>query len=193
MKTVLVIRLMLLVGLAAVPGCATHALWAEADLGGWCRPAGDATLRLFHPSDSQDILVVYEEVTEGHQGRRPRAYFLFENISRIKRQQPPKFVKIISNNSLDPVPVFSAGDAVSVPAPTTFAVISADKTWFTLYSTRGPAGPYALPAYLNEKGKMERLALTPLAATTDLSLIGGAVYGLYVAGRNGYLNGLTIP
>jgi hypothetical protein len=41
-------------------------------------------------------------------------------------------------------------------------------------------GVYTLPVYYDGMGKMERLVLTPLAATADLTIVGGAV--VYLVG-----------
>jgi hypothetical protein len=81
------------------------------------------------------------------------------------------------------------------PAPLLYAVLSTHKLWFTFYSSGTVVGSYALPVYRDGLGKMERIALTPLAATADLTMIGGAVaavagYG-YVEGRCGVPSGWT--
>jgi hypothetical protein len=194
MKSAFLVKWMLLLpALAAVPGCVTHALWQDANLGTRHQPAEDSNLRLFRGGEPRELLVLYQESSEARKSTLTRAYLLYQNERRIERQQPPKFVSIDSARGLVPVPVFPAtnGAATSPPSPL-FAVLSADKLWFTLYSSGSPVGSYALPVYRDGMGKVERIALTPLAATADLSIVGGAVavvggaiYGLARAGYNG--------
>jgi hypothetical protein len=50
-----------------------------------------------------------------------------------------------------------------------------------VYSSGASVGLYTLPVYYDGMGEMERLALTPLAATADLSIVGGAVAYLIFA------------
>jgi hypothetical protein len=58
-----------------------------------------------------------------------------------------------------------------------------------LYSSGTPVGTFALPVYRDGMGQTERIALTPLAVTADLTIIGGAaavavgaLYGLAQSG-----------
>jgi len=191
MKSMALMRwMLLLLAVAAVPGCATHALWADADLGTWHEPSSDSTLRLFRSGQPGELLVLYQESIEPHDARRMRAYLLHRNASRIERQKQPKFVKIDSVRGLEPVPVFSATNAAAAsPKLPLFAVLSTNKVWFTLYSSGTDAGSYSLPVYCDGRGRMERIALTPLAATADLTIVGGAIGAyagyLYVVSRAG--------
>jgi hypothetical protein len=180
----------LLLAIAAVPGCATHALWVDANLGTWHQPAADSTLRLFRSGQPRELLVLYQETSEPHGARRTRAYLLYRNASRIERQKRPKFVKVDSVRGLEPVPVFLATNAASAsPPPPLYVVLSTDRMWFTLYSSGTAVGSYSLPEYRDGMGKMERIALTPLAATADLTIVGGAIGAVagyaYVMGRAG--------
>jgi hypothetical protein len=189
-------RMLLLLAVAAVPGCVTHALWEEANLGTRHQPADDPTLRLFHSGEPRELLVLYRESAEGHDLTRTRAYLLYQNESRIERQRSPRFVKIESVRGLEPVPVFAATNApVSSPPPPLYAVLSSDKLWFTLYSSGAPVGSYTLPVYRDGMGQTERIALTPLAVTADVTIVGsaaavvaGALYGLARAGYSGPLD-----
>ena len=177
--------MLLLLAVAAVPGCATHALWADADLGTWHEPAGDSAMRLFRSSQAGDLLVLYQESIEPHDTRRIRGYLLHQNECRIERQKQPKFVKLDSIRGLEPVPVYSATNAAAAsPKPPLYAIRSANMVWFTLYSGGADVGSYSLPVYRDGRGKMERIALTPLAATADVTIVGsaiGAVAGLWYA------------
>jgi len=181
----------LLLVVAAVPGCATHALWADANLGTWHQPSGDPALRLFHSGQPRELLVLYKdkESSEGIEATRTRAYLLYQNQSKIERQRPPKFVETESARGLEPVPVFPATNAAAGPSqPALYAILSADKRGFTIYSSGIPVGTHALPAYRDGMGQMERIALTPLAATADLTIVGGAaacaVGAIYVLAHN---------
>jgi hypothetical protein len=180
---------LLLLAVAAVPGCATHALWAEANLGTWHQPSSDSTLRLFSSGQPGELLVLYQESCEPHDARRTRAYWLYSNASRIERQKQPKFVKIDSARGLEPVPVFSATKPSPLPAPAIYAILSTNKLWFTLYSSDTFVGSFALPVYRDGMGKMERIALTPLAVTADVTMVGGAIGAvagyMYVSGSSG--------
>ena len=190
MKSVAVMKwMLLLLAAAAVPGCATHALWADSNLGTWHQPSSDSTLRLFHSGQPGELLVLYQESTEPHDARRLRAYLLYQNAKRIAWQKHPKFVNIDSAHGLEPVPVFADTNLDISSAPPLYAVLSTNKMSFTLYSSSTAVGAFSLPVYRDGMGRIERIALTPLAATADATVIGGAIgvaagY-LYVVGRAG--------
>jgi hypothetical protein len=195
MKSLALMRwMLLLLAVAAVPGCATHALWADADLGTWHEPSTNSTLRLFRSGQPWDLLVVYQESIEPHDARRMRAYLLHRNESRIEKQKRPMFVKIDSFRRLEPVPVFSATNAAA-PSPKLplYAIFSTSNVWFTLYSGGASVGSYSLPVYRDGRGRMERIAVTPLAAAADATIVGGAisaVVGLWYAEARGGASGL---
>jgi hypothetical protein len=174
-------RLLLsLVPAVAGGGCATHALWTKAELDDCNLPAQNANLRLFADGSSEDLVVVYDEYSERHDSTRTRAYLLRQNQNRIERQRSPLFAKTKSVSALKPVPVFLATNAISSPSPPFYAVLSTNDQSFTLCSNGHVTGPFALPVYNDGKGKVERIALTPLAATADLTIVGG-VLGYYCA------------
>jgi hypothetical protein len=181
--------MLLLLAVAAVSGCATHALWADANLGSWHQPAHDPTLRLFRGAQPGELLVLYQESSEPHDARRTRAYLLYRNASRIERQKHPKFVKIDSIRGLEPVPVFVGTNGAGAVPPPLYAVLSTNNLWFTLYSSGTIVGSYSLPEYRDGMGRMERIALTPLAVTADVTMVGGAAAAvagyIYVSGRAG--------
>ncbi len=177
--------MLLLLAVAAVPGCATHALWDDSNLGTWHEPSSDSNLRLFRCSQPADLLVLYQESIEPHDTRRIRAYLLHQNECRIERQKQPKFVRFDSVRGLEPVPVYAATNAAAAsPKLPLYAIFSTNKVWFTLYSSGANVGSYSLPVYRDGRGQMERIALTPLAATADATIVGGAigaVVGLWYA------------
>jgi len=186
MKSMALMRwMLLLLAVAAVPGCATHALWADADLGTWHEPSTNSNLRIFRSRQAGDLVVLYQESIEPHDVRRIRAYLLHHNQNRIDRQKQPEFLKIDSIRGLEPVPVYSATNAAAAsPKLPLYAILSTNKVWFTLYSGAAEVGSYSLPVYRDGRGKMERIALTPLAATADATIVGsavGALVGLWYA------------
>jgi len=92
--------MLLLLAATAVPGCVTHALWEDANLGTRHQPAAEANLQLFRSGDPRELLVLYKESAEGKETTLTRAYLLYENERRIMRQRPPKFVEIDSTRGL---------------------------------------------------------------------------------------------
>jgi hypothetical protein len=193
MKSVPLINwMLLLLAIAAVPGCATHALWAEAELGTHHGPADDSALRLFRCDQPRDLLVLYQEASGRHDRGRIRAYRLYQNASRMEQGRPPRFLRIDSTIGLEPVPVYHAANAVPAsPTPPLYAIVSGDKVWFTLYANGAAVGSYSLPAYGGGLGTMERIALTPLAFTADATIVGGAIAA--VAAAEVYQNGWRGP
>jgi hypothetical protein len=175
----IMIWMLLLMAVAAVSGCATHALWTESELGTWHEPAANTPLQLFRDRQSREVLVLYDESCSRHHEIRARAYLLYRNEGRIERQEHPAFVKTDLARHLEPVPIFfdDAAAAGAPPSPV-YAVLSTNQFCFTLYSSGAEVGFYTLPFYYDGMGKMERLALTPLAATADLTIVGGAVFYL---------------
>jgi hypothetical protein len=180
------ICLLLPLAIAAVSGCATHALWSESNLGAWHEPARDTALQLFRNGESRDLLVLYEEAATRHHSVRARAYLLYQNEGRVDRQRPPRFVKFDSASGWDAVPVFTNATALVTPSPPLYAILASNQLCFTLYSSGTAVGLYALPVYYDGMGKMERLALTPLTATADLTIFGGAIlyYGGYAVANS---------
>ncbi len=177
-------RLLLLSLLPAVAGggCAINALWTKADLDDCNLPAQRANLRLFAEDSRGDLVVVYDEYSERHDSTRTRAYLLRKNQSRIEQQRSPLFTKTNSFWGLKPVRLFLTPSAVPTPPPPFYAVLSTNSQSFTLCSNGHLTGPFALPVYNDGKGKAERIALTPLAATADLTIVGGVLGYSYVAG-----------
>ena len=68
---------------AAVSGCATHALWTEANLGTWHEPDSNFPMHLFRDGQSGELLVLYKESRDVVIRRLDRAYFLYQNEHRI--------------------------------------------------------------------------------------------------------------
>ncbi len=164
-------------------GCVTKVLWQNNTFEAYNEPAAHSNLRLYLGADqTTDLLVVYTEVSERHDGLRTRAYWLNDNQRRVTKHLPPHFTSAHSERSLQAVPIFYEPTPQGAQFPEGFsAVLSSNEQSFTLYCTNRQIGTYDLPTYSDGKGKIERIALTPLAAAADLTIVGGAVGGYFCA------------
>ncbi|HEY3914124.1 MAG TPA: hypothetical protein VGN61_06520, partial [Verrucomicrobiae bacterium] len=158
-------------------GCATKALW-NADLDNSNLPAQKVNLRLYAANSDADVLVVYDEYSERHDTTRTRAYLLNQSESRIEQKRAPVFVKTNSFAELKAVPIFISTNAGSIgsSAPV-YAVFSTNTQSFMISRAGQVAGPYELPVYDDGRGRAERIALTPIMATADLTIVGGVIGG----------------
>jgi hypothetical protein len=164
-----------LLPLLAGGGCTTHKLWSTSGFDNFNTPAENLNLRLFAGAPDGDLLVVYNEYSERHDKTRTRAYLLRKNQIRIEQQRPPLFAKTKSFAGLNPVPVFVTTNAIASASTPFYAVLSTNSQSFTLCSDGHVTGPYPLPVYNDGKGQVERIALTPLTATADLTIVGGVL------------------
>lgn len=162
-------------------GCATNALWNKAQLDAWNEPAANSKLQLFDASQQKDFLVVYEEYSERHDSTRTRAYFLNQNEMRVEQGRKPHFVSAQLSRELLTIPVWETLPLANTTfPPTVYAVISTNKQSFTIYSNEQGTN-HDLPVYNDGWGRTDRIALTPVAVVTDLTIIGG-----YLACQLGY-------
>ena len=168
-------------------GCVTNALWNKTQLDAWNEPANDANVHLFEAFQQKDFLVVYDEHSERHDSIHTRAYFLNQNQKRVAQGQKPHFVSARLSHKLPPVPIFQ-----TLPESDTnfsqiiYAVISTNKQSFTIYSGKEKTD-CSLAVYNDGRGQTDRIALTPVAVTADLTLVGGFlgcwfIYGLAESG-----------
>jgi hypothetical protein len=156
-------------------GCATNALWNKAPLDAWNEPASNPNLCLFDVSRRKDFLVVYDEYSERHDSVHPRAYFLYHNQKRVTQGQKPRFVNTRLSRELPPVPIFQNPPEPSTNSPPTiYAVVSADKQSFAIYSGQGKTA-FSLAVYNDGRGQIYRIALTPIAVTADITVVGGVL------------------
>ena len=159
-------------------GCVTHKLWTESRLDEWNEPAGNPNLRLFRGGPQNSVLVVYDEFSERHETTRARAFVICENQKPPPPQSRPHFVNAKAAGGLAPVPVFSS-------PPTNwpeffYAVTETNGGGFTVFSGGRQAGSYQLPVYKDRTGELEKIAWTPVAATADLTIIGGWLGCLWI-------------
>lgn len=155
-------------------GCVTQHLWTESHLDEWNQAAGNPHLRLFDDQPRHDLLVVYDEYSGRHETTRTRAYLLQQNEPQLKQHLCPRFVSVNRSQGLEAVPIF--GTQPVIPPGRTYAVSGTNSQSFTVFSKGGKAGTdYELPVYNDGVGRAERIALTPVTATMDATIIGGAV------------------
>jgi len=169
-------------------GCATDALWNRTDLDAWNEPAQTTNVRLFDAGHKKDFLAVYDEYSERHDSVRTRAYFLNQNQKRIAQGQKPHFVSTRLSHKLSPVQIFQTlPESETNFSQTIYAVISSNRQSFTIYSGNGKAD-YSLAVYNDGRGQIYRMALTPVALSTDLTIIGGYLgcCFIYALAESGY-------
>jgi hypothetical protein len=168
LQAVLLLMLPLLGG-----GCMTHRLWTESGLDDWNQPAANPDLRLFQDARRNDVLVLYNEFSERHDITRTRAFYLQPNLKPLAQHTCPHFVKVQTAANLAPIPVFCPFP--STPPGGIYAVTATNNTSFAIFSDQRQTGSYELPFYNDGVGRAERVALTPVAATVDVAIIGGVV------------------
>ena len=168
-------------------GCATNALWNKTQLDAWNEPASNANLRLFDASRKNDFLAVYDEYSERHDSIHRRAYFLNQNQKHVELGRKPHFVSARLARELPPVPIFQTlSDSNTNFSQIIYAVISTNRQSFTIYSGNEKTD-YSLAVYNDGRGQIDRIALTPVAVTADLTIVGGFlgcwfIYGLAESG-----------
>ena len=163
-------------------GCATHALWTEAQLDDWNEPATDSKLQLFDASRQKDFLVVYDEYSERHDSTRTRAYFLNQNEKRVEQGRKPHFVGAQISGELAPVPVLQTLPLASINSPPPiYAIVSTNRQSFTIYRDEQRTN-HDLPVYNDGRGRTDRIALTPVAVVADLTIVGGCLGYVWLQG-----------
>jgi hypothetical protein len=169
-------------------GCATKALWDNGGLEAWREPASPVNLHLFVARRKNDLLVVYDEYSERSDGIHTRAYWLNENQARMDQRHAPHFASTNLMHNLPSVPVFYSTPGETNWTLPLYAVVETKKQSFTLYSNNGKIGLHDLPIYNDGKGRVEKNALTPVAVTADLTIVGG--YLFLWAWSEGFWNGI---
>jgi len=163
-------------------GCATHALWTEAQLDDWNEPATDSKLQLFDASRQKDFLVVYDEYSERHDSTRTRAYFLNQNEKRVEQGRKPHFVGAQISGELAPVPVLQTLPLANTNSPPAiYAIVSTNRQSFTIYRDEQRTN-HDLPVYNDGWGRTDRIALTPVAVVADLTIVGGCLGYVWLQG-----------
>jgi hypothetical protein len=169
-------------------GCATNALWNKTDLDAWNEPAHDTDVRLFDAPHKKDFLVVYGEYSERHDSVRPRAYFLSRNQDRVAQGRKPHFVSTRCSDKLQPVQTFHIPPEPSTNfSQTRYAVMASNQQSFAIFSG-AEKKEYSLAVYNDGRAQKVRIALTPVAVTADLTIVGGFLgcWFLYGLAESGY-------
>lgn len=154
-------------------GCATKALWESGDLEAWKQPATNPNLRLFAAKQPNNILVVYDEYSERSDASHTRAYWLNQNQKLIADRRAPHFVDPRSAAGCAAIPVlFISTNEINLPTPP-YALLATNSQSFTLHLSPDAVESHDLPFYNDQKGKVEKFALTPLATAADITIVGG--------------------
>jgi len=169
-----------LILLALGNGCATQALLETGDFEAWKEPATDLHLRLFASKNPDDVLVVYDEYNERSDATHTRAYWLNQNQKLVEDRRAPHFVNPDSAAGGTAIPVFFEG-MNEMNLPPTYALVATNHQSFTLHLPDRAEESHDLPFYRDQRGKVEKFALMPLANIADATIIGG-VLGYYCLG-----------
>jgi hypothetical protein len=172
----------LLVLAVVASGCATDALWDERRH----YAAENPNLVLSMPPEGWDILVQFDEQSEGSGKIRRRAYWLFSPVNVItidgapRTLSKPAFVNPSAYPGLQPIPVFHrTPSAEEVPELGLFAVSPPPHDRFELWHDGTLSGHYELPSYYKRpEPTAGRVLLTPFALLAD----GGIVVAVTAAG-----------
>jgi hypothetical protein len=168
--------------LALAGGCVTKALWENGNLEACSEPADKLNLRLFQGAPQTNLLVLYDECSERNDAVHTRAYWLKENQTLVEQHVRPHFTAASSKHYLPVVPVFydpiPAG--MNLP-PGLCAVVATNRHSFTLYQANRAIASHDLPVYNDGKGRIEKIALTPIAVAGDLTVVGGCIAYLYLS------------
>jgi hypothetical protein len=163
-------------------GCATQALWNNENLEAVKEPAGNVNLRLFDSKRQNDLLVVYDEYSERNDGIHTRAYWLNENEMLVNQRRTPHFASPSLMHKLSPMPVFYSTPGETNWTFAQYAVVETNRQSFTLYFNNGKTSRHELPTYNDGKGRVEKIALTPVAVAADITIVGGFIGYLYLEG-----------
>ena len=149
-------------------GCATPALWGEGSLTSFREPANPSNLQVFQGRPGK-ALVVYDETTESGQSHLRRAYWADTHFDSPENPHKPEFVTVTKANGLTALPL------LSVPAGSGLCIVSTNDQRFSFYQDGREVARHELPTYPGNLGRAKQVALTPLAAAADATIVGGVV------------------
>lgn len=170
-------------------GCVTKALCDNGGLEAWREPASPVNLHLFDAKQKNDLLVVYDEYSERGNKIHTRAYWLNENQARVNQRHAPYFVNTNLSRDFSSVPVFYSTPGATNRTLILYAVVETNKQSFTLYFNDGEIFLHDLPVYNDGKGRVEKVALTPIAVTADLTIVGTIIGSWYFSSPGAYWTG----
>jgi hypothetical protein len=157
----------------------TGRLWQERD---YVVPSPDPHLAL--AQTSQGILVQYDASYERDGDLRRRAYYLEPNLRRIATGQKPVFIDAAKAGTQTVIPIFPYF-AANAPLPEMYAICSPNHSTFTVYRRGEVLGPCDLPVYKDQRETTAQMALTPLAAAGDASVVAAVAAYLWIESRGG--------
>src|ERR1035438_1574295 len=85
-------------------GC-TSALWEKERFARCHWPANPPNLRLFYSESARDVLVEYNEASEGTTKVQRRAYWLEPNALAVAAERQPLFVSVTNVHDIVVVPI----------------------------------------------------------------------------------------
>src|SRR5260370_23953552 len=142
-------------------------------------PADNPHLQLFQSARTNDVLVQYDEVREKNEKIRRRAFFLNPNLERLEGGKKPRFVSPRKSDNLQPIPLVSEPHAAD-NSQGLIGVVSSNGHEVTLRDQGLALASFSLPVYETAGGRVERVILTPVAATCDVVIV-GVVAGVILA------------
>jgi len=162
---------LLAVSVLLLNGCITQKLWEQK---AFCEPASPPNLQLSFDRQRKDVLVQYDEISERTYNTRHRAYFLYQNLKRLENRHKPSFISPVP--SLMPLQILAAEQSSGLYLDQELYAISAtNSASFALYSSGRELGSYDLPVYRDRVQRTEQIALTPVAVTADVVIVGSVV------------------
>ena len=157
----------------------TYKLWDDRAFARFNEPADNPHLQLFQSARTNDVLVQYDEVREQNEKVRRRTFFLNPNLERLEHGKKPRFINPRKADNLQPIPLVS-----ELPAPANshrlIGVVATNGHAVTLRDQDRVLASFSLPVYETAGGKVERVILTPVAATCDVVIV-GVVAGVVLA------------
>lgn len=163
-------------------GC-TYMLWTDDNLQANRVPAGNADLRLYASKTQDDFLVVYQEQSERNNKIRTRAYWLLDNENRVKAERAPLFASKKSQRGLSTVPLYYLPPVQVETNHDFYAVWETNNESFAIFTTNRAIGIYTLPIYDDGRGRLEKIALTPVAVSVDAA-VGVVILGILILGSS---------
>ncbi len=157
----------------------TYRLWDDRMLARFNEPADNPHLQLFQSARTNDVLVQYDEVREKNEKVRRRAFFLNPNLERLEGGKKPRFVSPRKSDNLQPIPLVSEPHAAD-NSQGLIGVVSSNGHEVTLRDQGLALASFSLPVYETAGGRVERVILTPVAATCDVVMV-GVVAGVILA------------
>jgi hypothetical protein len=152
-------------------GCATEALWDADHFTSFHEPTIPSNLKVFSGAKPGRALVVYDQRKESEKSPlEKRAYWVDTASDSPSNPHKPKFVSLSKTNGLAALPLLPMPESVG------FCVVTTNDQRFRFFMNGTEMGRHELPAYPGTGGRATQVALTPLAVTADITIIGGFIF-----------------